>query len=454
MTKKLFFTLMLLSLVFRTTGQDFTGDWYGRFKSPISVFTMGIHISEQDSIYTATMTSIDQNDKAIPCDTVMIDHDKITLTIHKLNITYTGILDTNHRIKGIFSQHGGNFTLNLTREKLEKFARPQDPIKPYTYQEEEVVFKNNIDDIQLAGTLTMPLQGTSFPAVVLISGSGAQNRDEEMLSHRPFLVLADHLTRNGIAVLRFDDRGIAASEGDFATAITTDFAKDVEAAIQYLLTRKEINPNQIGLIGHSEGGTIAPIVAARNPQVAFIVLLAAPGYSGYTTVLDQVLALNQGNSKIKEIKKQQIEFLDIINNSIIKTSDDHQKLEQDLIRYFKKIGKSDPEIKATLPTVLAPWYSFYIKFDPTSTLKQVKCPVLVLNGSKDKQVISPKNLLAVEKKIKKGGNKQVTAIELPGLNHLFQECSLGYHTEYFHINQTFSPIALEEISKWIINQGK
>jgi len=307
--------------------------------------------------------------------------------------------------------------------------------------------------------------GIYFMACPLISGSGPQNRDEELLGHKPFLVLADHLTKNGIAVLRFDDRGIAESTGDFQIATSLDFARDVEFAIKYLQTRKEINKNQIGLVGHSEGGIIAPIVAAEFEDINFIVLLAGTGIRG-----NQLLLLQQELiGKASGINDTELQKAKVINEGafdIVLKSNNTDSLKRELTDYIKQALKDNPGsekpegmseddyVKLQVNQLTSPWMQFFIKYDPSIILEKVKCPVLAINGAKDLQVSPKVNLDAIKKALEKGGNKNVTTKELPNLNHLFQECETGLPSEYVTIEQTFSPIALDEITKWILKQVK
>ena len=247
------------------------------------------NIVKTDKGYSSTMDSPDQGAKGIPVTFTNFENSVLKIEISNAKIEYTGTLDKENNFIGNFKQGGQSFPMNLSKEKVEKekFVRPQEPTKPYPYYSEDVIFENKKDKITLAGTLTLPTKEGNYPVVVLITGSGPQNRDEELLGHKPFLVLADYLTKNGIAVLRFDDRGIGESQGDFKTATSLDFASDVESAVNYLQTRKEINKKKIGLIGHSEGGIIAPMVAAKSKDIDFIVLLAGTGIPGGELMLLQ-----------------------------------------------------------------------------------------------------------------------------------------------------------------------
>ena len=250
------------------TGQNIEGYWTGSIDVQGISLRLAFTINVSGDTLLTTMDSPDQEVFGIPVQSTYTNDDTLRFEMPNASIKYEGVLDSSGRYIGMFNQGGMAFPLNLekTEEKQLGNKRPQEPKKPYPYSEEMVVFLNETDGIKLAGTLTIPKEQASYPAVVLISGSGAQNRDEAILGHKPFLVLADHLTRNGIAVLRYDDRGTAESEGDFTSSTAYDFSKDAEAAFNYLKSRKEIDSNRIGLIGHSEGGMVAPMVAARNSE--------------------------------------------------------------------------------------------------------------------------------------------------------------------------------------------
>ncbi len=313
--------------------------------------------------------------------------------------------------------------------------------------------------------MTIPTKDGIYPAVILISGSGPQNRDEELFGHKPFLVIADFLTRNGIAVLRYDDRGTAMSTGDFNTATTDDFATDVQSAIRYLKTRKEIDKSNIGLIGHSEGGIIAPIVASKTNDVAFIVLLAGTGLRG-----DQILLLQQKLiGKASGISDEMLQKNELNNKKafeIVLNSTSTEQLRTELTTYLKQIlmddpnplkpkGMSDEEfVQTQVDQIVNPWMQHFLKYDPVPTLMQVKCPVLAIIGEKDLQVPARENLEAIHTALTKGGNKNVTVKSLPNLNHLFQECETGAPFEYPNIEQTIAPIALDEILYWLQKQIK
>ena len=458
--------LIFLVTVGSAYSQEITGQWNGVLKVQAMQLRIVFNITKSGAGYSSTMDSPDQGAKGIPVTATTFENAKLKLEIPAARIEYTGELK-EQVITGTFRQSGMEFPLTLSRNLVEKqeTSRPQNPIKPYPYNAEDVTFHNSKANILLAGTLTFPKKAGKFPAVVLITGSGGQNRDEELMGHKPFLVLSDYLTRQGIAVLRVDDRGVGQSKGDLRTATTADFAADVESAIAYLRTRKEIDGGKIGLVGHSEGGIIAPMVASQPGKVDFIVLLAGTGIRGDKLLLLQqelvAKAAGTTDAEIQKTKDINIGAFDIVIKS---ASAEAAKaaLKNYLAEAIKKIpadskpkGISDEEfISMQLNQITSPWMYYFIKYDPAVALEKVRCPVLAINGEKDLQVPAKVNLTAIERALKKGGNKQVTTKELPGLNHLFQECKTGSPAEYAQIDQTFSPVAMEEVAKWILQQAK
>lgn len=306
--KKLQILFLLILFGASLHSQEITGQWNGLLKVQNTELNLVFHIEKTTNGYQSTMDSPDQGAHGIPVETTSYSEGLLKIKLPNLMIEYVGRLE-NNQIVGDFKQGGTSFPLNLSREmpKKEIVLRPQEPKAPFPYSSEEILFENPKAQIQLAGTLTLPQQEGKCPAVVLITGSGAQNRDEELFGHKPFLVLADHLTRNGIAVLRYDDRCTAQSEGDFNSATSVDLADDADAAINYLRSRNEIDKKQIGLIGHSEGGLIAPMLAAKSKDIAFIVLLAGPGMKGADLILLQqaLLAKAAGIDEVSKFLRNQ-----------------------------------------------------------------------------------------------------------------------------------------------------
>jgi len=465
--KKLALVLILMIAVLTGFGQNIVGQWNGLLSVRGIQLRIAFNISKAEKGYISTMDSPDQKAFGIPVTNTSYEANVLKLEMPNLGIQFEGNFNKADTIVGNFKQSGMSFPLNLTKAipgKV-KYVRPQEPVKPYPYYSEDVVFENKKDAIELAGTLTLPNQTGNFPAVILITGSGPQNRDEELMGHKPFLVWSDYLTRNGIAVLRFDDRGTAASKGDFKTATSMDFKSDVEAALLYLQSRKEIDKKHIGLIGHSEGGIIAPMVAAGSKDISFIVLLAGTGIPGGQLLLLQQELIGRA-SGVSETELQKTKKINEGAFNLVTKSTNSETVKTDLTNYIKKALKEDSATKIPagmtedqyvdlqVKQIANPWMLYFIKHDPAVTLEKVKCPVLAINGSKDLQVPPEVNLKTIKTALNKGGNKNVTTKELPGLNHLFQECKTGLPDEYSTIEQTISPSALDEVTKWILKQVK
>ncbi len=357
-------------------------------------------------------------------------------------------------MSGSWTQNDVTRDLKFQRsDQLLALVRPQNPVKPYPYREEELAFPNDQAKISLAGTLTLPSGQGPFPAAILIGGSGPHDRNENIAGHRPFLVIADRLTRKGVAVLRFDKRGIGKSTGAYDQATSEDFASDVQAALSYLKSRKEIDPKRIGLIGHSEGGLIAPMVAARSKEVAWIVLLAAPGLKGEDTLLLQSeLILRTAGVNDEQIAKTR-EFNKQVY-ALVRQEDDPAKLQTKLNQLVESSGMGAALLPADLQSqvrlMTSPWFRFFLDYDPVPVLQKTRCPVLALNGEKDLQIASKENLEQIRKAFQQGGNTDFQATELPGLNHLFQHGPTGSPTEYGGIEETIAPEALNSISDWVL----
>ena len=442
--------------------EDVTGQWNGVLSVPGINLRIVFHINKTEGVYSSTMDSPDQNAAGIKVTSTTFDGSKLVLALP--GIVYEGEFKTDS-IVGTFKQGGMAFPLIMRRTQAEVKppARSQEPKPPFPYRSEEVSFRNHSADITLAGTLTMPESGNHFTAVILITGSGAQNRDEEIMGHKPFLVIADYLTRNGIAVLRYDDRGTAKSTGNYGNATTADFATDAESAIEYLKTRKEIDPQRIGLIGHSEGGIIAPMIAARSKDVSFIVLLAGTGVRGDSLLLlqNELIGRASGMSEDKIARGRKLNT--VIYNKIVSSKENVSMQEmtallttmKDELLQFKPEGITDDNfISMNAASMTGTWIQYFLRYDPAPALEKVRCPVLAINGSKDLQVPAEVNLPAIGEALKKGGNKAVTIKEYPNLNHLFQACTTGSPAEYSTIEQTISPEVLKDLTEWITALNK
>lgn len=432
------------------------GVWQGALQGNGMRLRLQLHVSHDDQKQlVAALDSPDQGVSGLPATKVSQKEALFRFEIPVVNGTYEGTLNAAKTgISGTWTQNDVKQKLEFQRsDKLLELVRPQTPVKPYPYREEELTFPNKQAKISLAGTLTLPSGPGPFPAAVLISGTGPQDRDESIAGHRPFLVLADHLTRKGLAVLRFDKRGIGKSAGNYDQATTDDFAGDVEAALACLKTSKEIDPGKIGLIGHSEGGIIAPLVATRSNGVAWIVLLAGPGLKGEDLLLLQselilrTAGVNDNEiSRTREFNKQ--------TYALVRQEKDPAALEAKLNDFVKSTtaGAAIPAnaLKGQIHQLVAPWFRAFLDYDPVPALQKTACPVLALNGERDLQVPPRENLSKIKKALEDGGNKDFRTTELPGLNHLFQHGPTGSPTEYGTVEETMAPEALNAISDWVL----
>ncbi len=464
------FVAMLMGILFAAMpapAQDVSkivGDWLGSLNVGSIKLRLVVHITRgDDGTLRATLDSIDQNAHGIPVDVVTFDGKTLHLELPPIQGTYDGTLDdAATTLTGTWTQRGTSLPLEMKRTEDAAslvLKRPQEPKPPFPYDSRDVTFANGL--ITLAGTLTLPRSAGPHAAVVLISGSGPQNRDEAVMGHRPFLVLSDYLTRQGIAVLRYDDRGVAKSTGTFETATSADFASDAEAAVAYLKTLPEIDAKHIGLIGHSEGGIVAPIVATHSKDVAFVVLMAGVGVPIDELLRAQSRLLLQASGADSAYIAQN-EALSTRLFAIAKTEPDENTREKKLREAVDTFVKELPAAEQTMSTeekadlegsiqmVNSTWMRYLLSYDPAATLRKVKVPVLAVNGELDLQVPPSQNLPAIQKALTEGGNKDVTVVELPKLNHLFQVATTGAPSEYGTIEETMAPLALNTISDWIV----
>ncbi len=446
--------------------KDVEGSWSGRLKSDGSELTlvMNFTLISADSV-KLTFDSPEQGAFGLPGGKAKIAGDTLVAPAPTIYGQYKGAVINDTLIKGNWTQRGRSFPLDMTKLKEPvKYLRPQEPKEPLPYRNEEVTFRNAVGNFDLAGTLTLPEGNGPFTAIVLISGSGAQDRNETIMNHKPFLVLADYLTRKGIAVLRYDDRGVGKSKGNMTNATTLTLADDAEAAVEYLLTRPEIDSKHIGLAGHSEGGMIAPIVASRNNNIAFIVSLAGTGVSGDNLIIKQNKDILRAEGLPEKEIEHKAQYLDKIFQ-IVRAESDQKKVVKDALDWYnreldsKNITAEErktrmSEFTQALISVNSPWFKYFVSTDPAQFWSKVKCPVLALNGEKDLQVNYEQNLPAIKAALKKGGNRKVRTVSLPSLNHLFQHCTTGSPKEYATIEETFSPGAMEIITEWVIKTSK
>jgi uncharacterized protein len=444
----LMMAMVLAGAAHAETAPPPTGSWYGAL--PIQAMSLRLQIeiaAGPDGALNGTAASVDQGAIALPLAEVKAAQGALTFAVPKIQGRFAGRWDaTAGGWRGVWTQPGGGFPILFKPGRAPARLRPQTPQPPFPYRSEPVAF-DSAAGVRLAGTLTLPPGAGPFPAAVLITGSGQQDRDETIVGHKPFLVLADALTRRGVAVLRLDDRGAGGSTGDFAASTTADFAIDITQAVAFLRTRPDIAPARVGLIGHSEGGVIGPMVAAKDRKVAFVVMLAGPGLSGAEAMKAQRRAIGLSAGATPAQIAQNEAMLARIWTVTAGTRNAAEAAE--------KIHAAMPEIPPAQVNLAAsqaasPWWRFFLAYDPQPALLAMHCPVLALNGSKDQQVVPAANLPAIRAALR--ANADATVIELPGLNHLFQDAPTGSPDEYADIDETLSPAMLSVVTDWVVRR--
>ena len=457
------FILLISISITSAFSQDISGSWTGKTKRGDKELTFVFTIKTDGSNLSSTMAVPTFRIDGIKPTTTTFKNGKLFIDGSNVGMKYEGTYNKDLQLfEGTYKEGAIVLPLNLKKGtvKLADSKRPQEPTKPYPYYEEEVVFENTEANVLLAGTLTLPSKTGKYPVAILISGSGAQDRDETFMGHKPFLVLSDYLTRQGIGVLRFDDRGHGKSTGDFGAATTADFAKDVLSAIKYLKTRKEIDSKQIGLIGHSEGGIIAPLAANQTKDVSFIVLLASTGISG--TELSVMQSKTLRGFPVKDEVTYEKNTRKAI--AIVTSNKSNIEIRKELTAHYNaflrpiltSLGAPEKNINAfidgQLKSSLKPWSKYFLQYNPADEYEKLQIPVLSLNGSKDTQVDAKINQTGIREALIKGNNKDYKIVELEGLNHFFQECKTGKMNEYRKIDQTFSPKALKVLADWVLSK--
>lgn len=443
------------------------GEWTGAINAGGASLRLRLAVEDGAEGLTAQLFSIDQGNQVIPVESIALTGTTVTFASPAIGASYEGELSPDgSSIEGTFTQMGQALPLDLERGEGDTTAptRPQDPEEPLPYHSEHVSFENPDGGHRLAGTFTRPSAAGPHPAVVLITGSGPQDRDEALMGHRPFLVLSDHLTRAGIAVLRYDDRGVGESTGDFGSATSFDFASDVSAAVAFLKGRPDVDPARIGLAGHSEGGLVAPIVAADSDELAFIVLMAGPGVTGEEILYAQMALISEAGGATPDAVEKSRAYAErtyaVLKSDLgpeealtaLKEIAEEQMAEstpEELAALGITEENRDEMIAAQLSTLNSPWFRAFLTYDPSSTLERVSIPVLAINGEKDLQVPYEVNLREIAAALERGGNTQYQTHALPDLNHLFQHAETGHPSEYGTIEETWAPEAMELIANWI-----
>ena len=480
--KRAILTAVLLSfsvLPAQESADLLVGDWQGALEVQGMKLRIALHVARGDDGYLATIDSLDQGAKGIEVDELTMVDGEVVFSVDRIRGRYEGQLVSGDvpEIRGTWSQGGMQLSLVfLPQGEAEPLRRPQQPVEPYPYRSEDVAYHYTIEDgvesfelgrsdaegaITLGGTLTLPDGDGPHPAAVLISGSGPQDRDETLLGHKPFLVLSDHLTRRGFAVLRYDDRGVDESTGDFSAATSEDLAEDARAGLRYLRSRADIDPQRIGFIGHSEGGLIAPMIAAGDDaaQVAFVVMLAGPGVTGEEIVLHQSRLISRADGAADadldvsaQLEKRLFEALRTIEDGEARRT----AMEAMAREAWDELSEAARAEAGSLDNVLAsiqrmdqPWMRFFATYDPAPALRRMRCPVLAMTGEKDLQVDPAQNHPVIRAAFEQGEHPDYTIVEMPGLNHLFQTCETGAPSEYQSIEETFAPAALERLSDWL-----
>ncbi|HPF70969.1 MAG TPA: alpha/beta fold hydrolase [Candidatus Krumholzibacteria bacterium] len=452
------FACVLMLLTASAFAANPAGHWEGAIELPGAALGVKVDLAETGGAWGGTIDIPMQGALGLKLAGVRVAADSVTFAIEGIPgaPTFRGV-QADTTLAGTFSQGGQSFPFHLGRAVMAAPKRPQEPKPPFPYTAEDVGYADG--DVHLAATLTLPPGQGPFPAAVLITGSGPQDRDEALFGHKPFAVLADALTRRGIAVLRADDRGVGGSTGNRRTSTSADYAQDALAGVRYLQTRPEIDRRRIGLVGHSEGGLIAPMVAAEAPdEIAYIVLMAGPGVPLGDVVKRQVGLISAASGADSAAVADEVALTSLVIDMIAAGSDSaavRARFEQAVRDAAAATGQpvTDEQVNqladANLRGVFSPWFRYALTLDPVKALRQVHCPVLAINGELDRQVDPDQNLYPIEKALAEAGNPDVTIARMPMLNHMLQTARTGAPAEYAAIEETMSPAALALIGDWI-----
>ncbi len=437
--------------------QEAAGTWNGTLTIGNTKLRILFHLHRTEEGWQATMDSPDQGARGIPVDSVAVTTHSVTLAVKPLGMIYSAGFMGDHLV-GMLTQHGVSHSLMLTRGEGARPNRPQEPKAPYPYLAEEVTFTGRDGVVQLHGTLTRPTGEGRYRAVVLVTGSGTQNRDEELRDHKPFLLLADRLTRAGFAVLRYDDRGYNAPKEELErlrNTTTADLVQDALGALDWLRAHPAIYPAAVGICGHSEGGTIAFLAAAEEPHVAFVVSLAGMIVRGSELMIKQThTALLQG-ALPEQLANAYAEAQERLMADYLSMDAEHFLAQKEALITQAAAGLSLPQPllanleKAITATAQSPWLDYFVRLDPSEAVRALgDRPCLALNGTKDVQVDARQNLDRLRELTE--GLPKVTLYPCEGLNHLFQPCTTGAVTEYGQIETTIAEPILELLAAWLL----
>ncbi|TDW97535.1 alpha/beta hydrolase family protein [Dinghuibacter silviterrae] len=463
------FFLMALCLCARAADAQLNGTWSGKLAGSITVV---FHFTPAGDATEGTLDVPQQGAIGLPIRQVVLNGDSLVCQLNAPLATFAAVRTSDSTFDGVWTQGKGHVPLyirHLTGAEAAAFAppaRPQTPVRPWPYRSDSVEYDNTDRTVHLAGTLTYPSTGGPFPVAVLITGSGIQDRDETIFGHRPFAVIADYLTRRGYAVLRVDDRTAGLSRGDVAGATSADFAKDVETSLAWLKTRKNIDTTRMGLIGHSEGAMIAPMIAARDKSIDFIILLAAPAEGGYATMGFQTLrpleyAKAPANVMKASMMREKILLSHMLRDTtvtaFIQGVDAQYRAYTEtcldsthhLPDYIVPPDQLREALVRQAPSLISPWWKFFLSYDPAPDYRRLQCYVLALGGDKDIQVDNSIDLRLILNYVNPAEKPKLTEELLPGLNHLFQHCHTCTVEEYGKLEETFSPEVLKTMGDWL-----
>jgi uncharacterized protein len=477
--KKIFSICPIVLFGIQSSAQNITGTWQGNLDFQGKLIPIVFHISEDSTNKSkASFDSPSQHAFNLPCNEVILKDDSVILIMDILKGKYAGQLSKDKKqIDGLWFQGAGSLPLTVTKisgeAAIKEQKRPQTPKPPFPYFSEDVVYMNADQSIQYGATLTYPkadsadhsAKANTFPAIILITGSGQQDRNESIFDHKPFAVIADYLTKKGFVVLRVDDRGIGKTSGIFEESTTADFAKDVEVSLNFLEKQPQVNKEKIGLIGHSEGGMIAPMVTDKRREIKFIILLAGPGIPIIDLMQQQIEAVSISEGKSTAEAKANGYLMHTVWEEVEKNEDSATTIKNIRMKIdiwsktldtttLAKIKSNDTasinnQITQAITALNSKWYKYFISFNPQPYLQKLNCKVLALNGSKDVQVIATSNLSGIRSSLKKSKSPEYETIEIPGLNHLFQTCIKCNPSEYNDLEESFSPKALEIMGTWL-----